>query len=335
MMLHFIVKPRRMRWNIVLIILGVVLAGAVGYFAFVSKSTLDDPFGGKADFGDNPNDRIAISASFYPLAEFAKNIGGENVQVINITPAGAEPHNYEPSPQEIARIYSSKIFLYNGAGLDPWAEKISSEVEKKGVVSINMTQFFELLRSEKNHEKKPNSDKKNLDPHIWLDPTVASRMVETIRNALVKIDPSNTAAYFKNTREYQDKLFALDQKYQKELAFCEIHYIVASHRAFDYMAKHYNINVISIAGISPEEEPSPKWIAEIARLASEKKIQYIFFETLASPKLAETIAREIRAETLVFNPIEGLTDAEIASGENYVSLMEKNLKNLQTALICK
>ena len=110
---------------------------------------------------------------------------------------------------------------------------------------------------------------------------------------------------------------------------------MASHAAFGYLAERYNINVISIAGISPEEEPSPKRMAEIAQLAKQKNIKHIFFETLVSPKLSETIAREIGAETLVFNPLEGLTNEEIATGEDYISVMEKNLVNLRTALICK
>jgi zinc transport system substrate-binding protein len=130
-------------------------------------------------------------------------------------------------------------------------------------------------------------------------------------------------------------LSELDEKYRIGLAECAIRDAVASHAAFGYLAKRYNLNMINIAGLSPKEEPSPRRMAEIAELARAKNIQYIFFETLVSPKLAETIAREIGAQTLVFNPIEGLTDQELAAGEDYISIMEKNLANLRTALRCR
>ena len=274
--------------------------------------------------------KIKVVASFYPLAEFAKQVGGNNVEVVNMTPPGAEPHDFEPSPQDIVNAYSSNLFIFNGSGFDPWAEKIRPELENKGVAVINMTEYFDLLKGVEEHEEAEEKDHEaeETDPHIWLDPVLAKKEVEIIRDALKKIDPINSELYESNATQYLTQLSVLDKKYKDGLASCNLRDLVASHGAFGYLAKRYALNVVSIAGFSPEEEPSPKRMAEIADLARSKKINYIFFETLVSPKLAETIAREIGAKTLVFNPIEGLTEDELEKGANYISVMEENLNNL-------
>lgn len=173
------------------------------------------------------------------------------------------------------------------------------------------------------------------DPHIWLDPVLAAQIVEAIRDRFIAADPTHAAAYRANAAAYTQELEALDAEYRSGLAVCRIRDAVASHAAFRYLAARYNLMILPIAGISPDDEPSPRAMAEIATIAKEKGITHIFFETLLSPKLAETIAREIGAQTLVFNPIEGLTHEEAARGETYLSLMRTNLANLRTALACQ
>lgn len=274
-----------------------------------------------------PAENVSVAVSLYPLAEFAKQIGGEEVTVLAIVPPGVEPHDFEPTPQDIAKVYSAKIFLFNGSGFDPWAEKIAPELEKRGIAVVRMTQYFELLAG--------TDDDEPFDPHIWLDPILAKKEVEIIRDTLQKIDPANANVHEENAERYLVKLSELDRKYQQGLASCSIGDAVASHTAFGYLAKRYNINIVAIAGLSPEEEPSPKRIAEIAEFAREENIRHIFFETLVSPKLAETIAKEIGAKTLVFNPLEGLREEEVGAGKNYISIMEENLTNLRLALSCR
>jgi zinc transport system substrate-binding protein len=286
--------------------------------------------------GLTPKSGITVATSFYPLAEFSKQIGGGQVEVINVVPPGIEPHDFEPTPQDIAKVYSAKLFIFNGSGFDPWAEKIAPELENRGITVVHMTEHFDLLEGTDGHkgEEEEEHEEENLDPHIWLDPVLAKREVEIIRDALMSIDPENSNMYGNNAEQYLEALAELDEKYKTGLASCAIRDVVTSHAAFGYLAKRYDINVIPIAGISPGEEPSPKKIAEIADLAREKNIKYIFFETLVSPKLAQTLANEIGAQTLVFNPLEGLTDEEISAGKNYVSIMEENLTNLRAALLC-
>jgi len=186
------------------------------------------------------------------------------------------------------------------------------------------------------HEEdgEEHAEEGGLDPHIWLDPSLAKREVEIIRDTLSRVDPENATFYETNASKYIAELEALDSSFSSGLAQCKTRDIVASHGAFGYLAKKYNINVINIAGMSPEEEPTPKRMAEIAELIKEKEITHIFFETLVSPALAETLAAEVGAKTLVVNPMEGLTEEELSSGENYVSVMRQNLENIRTALSC-
>lgn len=296
-------------------------------------------------FAINKNDRnnsaenkgIKIVASFYPLAEFSRQVGGKDIEVINIVPPGIEPHDFEPTPRDIIKIYSARIFIYNGSGFDPWAEKIAPELRKKGISVVNMTEYFNLLEAadEHNEEEENGHEAKESDPHIWLDPILAKKEVEIIRDILKEIDAENAREYESNAENYIAALSQLDEKYKNGLMSCAIRDAVASHAAFGYLAKRYNLNVINITGFSPEEEPSPKKMAEIANFARDKNIKYIFFETLVSPKLAKTIANEIGAQTLIFNPLEGLTGEELAAGKNYISIMEENLINLRTALLCR
>ncbi len=308
-----------MKKILILAIIAIIIIIAIAYMSNKVPQT-----GGK----------IRIIASFYPLAEFAGQVGGANIEVVNITPAGVEPHDFEPTPRDIARVYSAKVFLLNGGGFDPWAEKIAPDLKKKGITVVNMAKHFDLLKAIEEYGTETGHKIEANDPHIWLDPILAKKEVEIIRDALEKIDPANAQVYARNAEEYISKLSGLDLKYKDGLSACAIRDAIVSHAAFGYLAKRYGINVIPIV-ISPEEEPSPKRIADLSALAHTKNINFIFFETLVNPKLAETIAQEVGAKTMVFNPIEGLSDEELAAGKSYISIMEENLNHLRTALGCK
>ena len=167
-----------------------------------------------------------------------------------------------------------------------------------------------------------------------MDPVLAQKELRVIRETLIKADPVNAAYYRKNAAKYSAKLAALDKAYRTGVKRCATRQVVTSHAAFGYLAKRYGLKVFPIA-VSPNEEPSGRRIGEVAGLVKREKIRYIFFETLVSPKVAETIARETGATALVFNPIEGLSAADAGRGENYISLMEENLKNLRQALDCQ
>ncbi len=276
----------------------------------LSRPTLEKKYSGK----------VNITASFYPLYFFTSQIGGDRVEINSITPSGIEPHEYEPTPLDIVKIRSSKLFVLNGNGLDPWAEKIVNELQTKGIATATMSDSITSLDGG--------------DPHFWLDPVLVQKQADVIADILGRIDPDNTEEYKKNNLIFKNKLAELDAEYTKGLSSCALREIVVSHEAFNYLAKRYDLTAFHISGLSPDEEPTPSRIAETADIARRKKIQYIFFETLVSPKLAETVANEIGVKTLVLNPIEGLTEDDMQSGKDYFSLMRQNLIHLQTALSC-
>jgi zinc transport system substrate-binding protein len=267
----------------------------------------------------------SIVASFYPLEEFSRNVAGPDAEVTSVVSPGVEPHDYEPTPRDILRIQKAGLFVMNGAGIDPWAEKLRPELEKNGVKVIVMSEHVNLL---------PLGSGTGVDPHFWLDPVIANQETAVLREALVGIDPVNAGAYRVNAERYGASLRMLDRKYVMTLQSCRKTEIITSHDALRYLGKRYGFTPLSITGLSPEEEPSPKRIAELATFAKKENMRYILFETLTSPKIAETLANEVGATALVFNPVEGLTQAERASGETYLSVMTDNLANLAKAMEC-
>jgi len=272
--------------------------------------------------------KLHVIASFYPIAEFARAVGGDTVEVITITPAGTEPHEYEPTAEQLAAVYLSDVFLYNGGGIDAWATRIAPDVSRKQIVTNELSHVIRVVSS-------TNGDSTTtFDPHFWLDPVLAQKEIAAIAETFSKRDPVHADAYQKNAGAYIAKLSLLDQSYKDELFSCRNRTVVTSHAAFTYLANEYHFEVIAISGLSPEEEPSAGRLAEIVKLAKEKNVSSIYFETLASPKLSDTIAREIGAKTLVFNPLEGVSDADRALGKDYLSIMNENLDNLKIGMLC-
>lgn len=293
---------------IILSIIVLVVIGIVIYFSSNSKQT----------------NKITITASYYPLYDFVKNIGKDKVEVVNITPAGSEPHDFEPSAKQLASAYNSNVFIYNGAHLEPWVDDFLKDYKNTTVKSSNN---ISLIKLEENS---------NLyDPHFWLDPVAAIKIVDNILAGLIKASPENEVYFTNNANAYKDKLAALDKSFKEELSSCQTDTAITSHEAFSYLSKQYKINLVSISGIDPSVEPDASKLAEISDLVKSKGIKYIFFESLVSPKLAETIASETGAKTAVLDPIEGLSEEDQQKGDDYINVQQRNLQNLKTALECK
>ncbi|MFA5062173.1 MAG: metal ABC transporter substrate-binding protein [Patescibacteria group bacterium] len=258
-----------------------------------------------------------VVTSFYPLYFFTTQIAGDKASVYNITPAGAEPHDYEPTTQDVARIEDSKLLIINGGKLEPWGDSMTA--------SLKGSQTTVVVAGNNGVG----------DPHVWLDPVLAKNEVAAILNGLTVAFPTNADYYKTNAQNLENKLDALDAEYRTGLSSCQKKDFVTAHAAFGYLAKEYGLNQVAISGISPDEEPSPQKLTEVADFVKTNNIKYIFFESLTSPKLSDTIARETGAQTLVLNPLEGLTNAEISQGKNYFTVMTDNLNNLRIALQCQ
>lgn len=284
----------------------------------------------------SPN-KIKVAATFYPLAYIAEQIGGDYIEVENITPPGTEPHDFEPTPKNIAAIYQANLFILNGQGVDAWAEKILSELTAKNTTVIRMSDHIEkitLAETDHEHEHDTHEEAPEYDPHFWLDPNNMATEADVIADKLIAIDSTHAKEYNHNRDVFKQKLAALHAAYQTGLATCASREIVTTHNAFGYLAKRYNLITFYILGLSPEEEPSPKRIAEVSQLAKDKQIHHIFFEGSVSQKLSETIAQEVGAQTLVLSPVESLSKEQASTNQDYISIMNQNLRNLKTALVC-
>ncbi|EKD43317.1 MAG: hypothetical protein ACD_72C00346G0003 [uncultured bacterium] len=262
--------------------------------------------------------KIQVITSFYPLYYFTSQIVGDRAVVYNLTPAGSEPHDYELSTSDIARIENSQLLILNGGKLESWGDNIKNILDGSETKILTM-ENSQLLK----------------DPHVWLDPILAKQEVLAIAVGLGQVDSGNASYYLVNAKILSDKLDNLDNQFKLGLNSCAKKDIITSHSAFGYLASKYGFNQVAISGLSPDEEPSVQTLTRVADFAKQNKIEYIFFESLVSPKLSQTIASEIGAKTLVLNPLEGLTDTDIRAGKNYFSEMQNNLNNLKIALQCQ
>ncbi|HSE60709.1 MAG TPA: zinc ABC transporter substrate-binding protein [Candidatus Saccharimonadales bacterium] len=265
----------------------------------------------------SPNTRMQVTATFYPLYDFAKQVGGNKIDVTNITPAGTEPHEYEPTPRQLVGAQKSGVFIYNGATMESWVQKFLPEYKGQAVMG------------------GAGLELKGDDPHYWLDPVMAQKTVNNIRDGLGKADPVNAQYYTQQAAAYNAKLEKLHADITAGLRNCQQHTVITSHNAFAYFGARYNLKVVPIAGLSPEQEPSPAKLAELSDLIKKESIGYVFFESLVSTKLAETLAAETGAQTAVFDTIEGITNEEQQKGTDYISVQRQNLAALRTALSCQ
>ena len=255
-----------------------------------------------------------VVAAFYPLAFAAEQIGGDGVTVENLTPPGVEPHDLELSAGDIQTIGGAEVVLYLGSGFQPALEKAIDSTSAHGV---------DLLDAVETHEG--GEEEHGVDPHVWLDPIRYSAIAERIGKEL---DRETEAAAF------ADRLKALDIEFRRGLSGCEHDEIVTSHAAFGYLAERYGLKQVAITGLSPEAEPTPRDLEQVVDEVRAVGATTVFFETLISPRLAQTVAREVGAQTAVLDPIEGLSEKESAAGEDYFSVMRGNLAALRKALAC-
>ncbi|GAC1410610.1 MAG: zinc ABC transporter substrate-binding protein [Actinomycetota bacterium] len=269
---------------------------------------------------------MSVAAAFYPLAFAAQMVGGADVDVFNVTPSGSEPHDIELAPGAIRRVNEASLVLYLGGGFQPAVENVIRSLPDRSR-AIDALEGLVLERSTESGNA--------VDPHVWLDPVLWKQVVRKIGSAIARlVSGSRRDAITLRTTEALGKLDALHREYETTLRMCKRRSIVTSHAAFAYLAKRYQLSQIAISGISPEQEPSPKRLAEVARIARANGATTIFFETLVSPRIAETVARQTGASTAMLNPIEGLSSEESRRGADYFSVMRENLRSLSKALGC-
>ena len=267
-------------------------------------------------------------ASFYPMYDFAQKVGGDKVEVKDMVPAGTEPHDWEPAATDIRNLEDADVFVYNGADLEHWAEDVLATLENQDLIAAEASDGVELLDGEGDHAHGDNGK----DPHVWLDPLRAKQEMKNIRDAFCQADPENRDYYEANYEKYAGEFDELDQEFREGLADMKSRDIIVAHEAFGYLCNAYDLKQLAIEGLTPDSEPDPAKMQEVIEYAKEFDIHTIFFEELASPKVAKTVAKEVDAVTAVLNPIEGLSEEDIQAGEDYFSVMRKNLAALRKAL---
>jgi zinc transport system substrate-binding protein len=300
------------RWCLPLLAVAVVAATAFGA----------EPAGASRS-------KVSVAAAFYPVAFAAQKVGGTRVDVANLTPVGAEPHDIELNSEQLDRLLEAKVAFVLGNGFQPAVEKAA---DRRDGLTVDLLPELVDARGKKVAKEGKTG---GLDPHVWLDPVLMSQLVGEVARGLAAADPKGAATYEKNARALQDQLAALDTRYRERLTGCARNLLVTSHEAFGYLATRYGLHQEGVAGLSPDAEPDPARLGELAELARDQGVTTVFTEEAVSPRIAQTLARDAGGlRTEVLSPLESLTKRERADKADYFTLMDANLGKIATALGC-
>jgi zinc transport system substrate-binding protein len=273
--------------------------------------------------------KVSVAASFYPVAFAAQRVGGSRVDVANLTPIGAEPHDLELNSDQLDRLLEARVAFVLGNGFQPAVEKAADRRDGSTV------DLLPKLVDAKGKKVVAEGKDGGLDPHVWLDPILMSQLVGEVERGLAAADPKGAATYEKNAQALQGRLGALDTRYRDRLTGCSRDLLVTSHEAFGYLANRYRLRQEGVAGLSPDAEPDPARLGELAALARDQGVTTVFTEETVSPRIAQTLARDAGGlRTAVLSPLESLSKKERADKADYFTLMDANLDKIATALGC-
>lgn len=327
-----------MRKTFVILLVFLVLS-AILYLVNSNVLYFQSNIGG-LDNGNSP-DKLDVYTSIYPLFYIVEKIAGDHVNMTLIVPNGAELHNYHPSPHKLAGLEKADLFIYNGLGLEPWAQRAVQNLQNGNARIINASELVNLIPiesslNEAGKSKEAGDEEKKeteYDPHIWLDPVNMKKIASGICDQLIRLDSTNQTVYRRNYRLFAQELDRLDREFKEGLADKKQEYILVSHAAFGYLAKRYGFKQLTVSGITPHAEPSPAKLAHLVEFAERYNLEYIFMETLTNPRIVNILALEAGLKVLPLNPFAGLTEKEKENQEDYFSIMRKNLHNLRKALV--
>jgi zinc transport system substrate-binding protein len=298
--------------------------------------------GGGSGGGDDG--AVRVLASFYPLQYVAQQVGGEHVQVDNLTPPAAEPHDLELSPAQVREIGTADVVLYLSGFQSAVDEGVDARQPQHVLDAADVVPLEEHGAAgdesdeEAAHTSGDGHDHEalgDLDPHFWTDPTLLARLAGPVAEQLSAADQDHSADYEAGAAALEKTLGDLDAQYTAGLAACSGATLVTSHTAFGYLAERYGLHQVGISSLDPEAEPSPARLREIGAVVHEQGVSTLFSETLVSRKVTDTLAKDLGVTTAVLDPLEGLSQDALASGEDYVSVMQDNLETLEQGLVCR
>lgn len=294
-----------------------------------------------AGCGEDPSDTgagspvggtVQIEASFYPLAWIAEEVGGEHVEVASLTKPGAEPHDLELTPSDVATLADADLVLYL-SGFQPSVDEAVAEADGDAVLDATVPANLDLTWTPIEEGEEHADEAGSIDPHFWLDPIRLIDVAGALAEKLSEVDPDHAADFETNLTGLTERLTSLDGEFEAGLAECSIKDLVTSHNAFGYLARRYGLTQVGITGLTPEEEPSPADLAAVTQFVEDNEVTTIYFETLISPDIAETVAAEAGVTTDVLDPLEGLNDE--SQGSDYLEVMASNLANLRKGQSCR
>lgn len=292
-----------------------------------------------------PSGKLLVAATIVPLGDFCRQIGGDLVQVQVLIPPGASPHAFEPAPSVMARASQARVFVYIGAGLEPWADKLLRSRGPDNLIVVEAAQGMPLLglgqqhhdheaagaqgHTEK-HAEKEGADATHLsgNPHIWLDPVLAQEIADKIARALIQADPDHRAHYEAHLKDFQAKLAALDQEIKQQAQTWQLRDYVSFHPSFAYFARRYNLHEVGTIEVAPGREPTPRHLQNLVAAIRRYGIKVVFAEPQLNPRVAEVIAQEAGVKVLRLDPMGGAPPY----GSDYLQLMRANLAALDEAL---
>ncbi|MGG5359583.1 MULTISPECIES: metal ABC transporter substrate-binding protein [unclassified Enterococcus] len=317
------------------VLLGGMLLAACGNGSQSQNQTVSG-----SETEDAGKDKIEVVATFYPMYEFTKEVVGDEGNVELLIPAGTEPHDFEPSAQQIAKIADADAFVYNSSDMEIFIDDLKNAIDTDKVQMIEAAKGITRLEGtdcdhdhDHDHDEDHSHDHSHeYDPHVWLSPVLAMKEVQTIADELSEKYPDKKEIFTKNADAYIAQLKELDQKFTDGLKDAENRTFVTQHAAFAYLANEYDLTQESISGISPDQEPSPSRLAELKKFVEKNNTKVIYFEENASSKVAETLAKETGVELKVLNPLESLTSEQMEAGETYITIMEQNLEALKASI---
>lgn len=271
--------------------------------------------------------KLNVIATFYPLYDFAQNVGGDKITVTILVPETVDVHDFEPTPSSISAVSIADVLIYNGVGLEPWIDDIVSASDNPNIIQVDTSQGITLLPVAQQFQ----NGNQTLDPHIWLNPVNAEQQVRNILQGLIQADPADSQYFTQNADVYIAKLEALNQEAINATTGTATNRFVTFHEAFAYFANQYNITQVPILGPF-EEEPSANDIQNVIDVIHQYGLRYVGYESLENSAISQSISTQTNASLIEMNPIEGLTDEQKAAGDNYITLMQQNIENIHLAL---
>jgi zinc transport system substrate-binding protein len=265
--------------------------------------------------------RLKVLGTFFPVYDFARNVGGDRVDVSILVPETVDVHQFEPNPSTVQEVAAANVLIFSGAGLEPWVPQLISAVGNPNLVVVDSSAGIPLLPVPSRFQK----DNRSIDPHIWLDPLLAKIQVTNILRGLVQADPADEAYFTAKAQAYEARLDFLNAEIVNATANVKTRYFVTFHEAFGYFARQYGLTQIPIAGPF-EEDPTPNEIQSVVTAINQNHLCYVGYESLENPALSQSIASQTRATLVLMDPIEGLTQADQNAGKTYLIKMQENLQ---------